>query len=297
MSRGLIININHSLLSLYPIFFFQQVVYLTDRICLPMKIIIIIEVNLSSIVLCSIIIAYLYIFIIFFNNACTNIYLAFFITSIHSVPKRFLSHFLNITLSLSHTYMIPPIQPHTGSLKFSCNGHDRVEPPPIVTPTSSTASPHIPKYLELLYDENEDVISPISIISDGYEIPIPDSQLSSAFAVIQNFNNADCSVDHPTATPFEKERTFSSSSTVSEHSICPPPSSNCTNSNRNSNLEISRNQILKVALPNSKEDCSSNETLLLQMQSQLPAAVCKSRPFYTNTKVEEVLNCDGKTMM
>lgn len=186
-----------------------------------------------------------------------------------------------------------------GSLKFSCNGHDRVEPPVIVTPTSSTASPHTPKYLELIYDENED---PISILSDGYEIPINDSTVlsSSPFSIVQNshINNTNSDLE----LGLEKERTFSSSSTVSEHSTV------CANSELASATinphHHQHHQILKVALPNSKEDCSSNEALLLPVTHHHPPATAsaavvveKVKPFYTNAKIEEVFNCDGKTMM
>lgn len=73
----------------------------------------------------------------------------------------------------------------------------------------------------------------------------------------------------------DKERTFSSSSMVSE--VCGGGFG-----------PINTNTILKVALPNSKEDCSSKETLLVSD---------KHRPFYTNAKVEEVINCDAKTIM
>lgn len=152
----------------------------------------------------------------------------------------------------------------------------------------------------MLYDENEDILNPISIITDGYEIPIPD-------AMIPNNNN---SFGH-SEIGVEKERTFSSSSTVSEQSIIPinnnnsSSNSNCTNSfsknnDNNSSIDnINTNQILKVALPNSKEDCSSNEKLLLKMQPVIVAGQhsSKIRPFYTNAKAEEVINGDGKTMM
>lgn len=51
--------------------------------------------------------------------------------------------------------------------------------------------------------------------------------------------------------------------------------------------------ILKVALPNMKEDCTSDESLLtMSMQN-----ADKVKPIYTNSKVDEVLNYDGKTIL
>lgn len=216
-----------------------------------------------------------------------------------------------------------------GSLKFSSEGHDLVEPPIIVTPTSSTASPTQPKYLELIYDENDDPISLISS-SNGYEIPIPDTGGLHTF-IQNNCNDRNSCIScgggcadsggsntnslssnhrlpnlhqlqhnkmlHHAQLPssdcldlnsVEKERTFSSSSTVSESSICPTPHG-----------QLSAATILKVTLPNSKEDCSSNEALLSHHQTHNlhTNSSDKLRPFYTNAKVEDVLNCDGKTMM
>lgn len=189
-------------------------------------------------------------------------------------------------------------------LKFSSEGHDLVEPPPIVTPTSSTASPTLPKYLDLIYNESDEPIS--QRIINGYEIPLSDCGCTGSCtnyggnccdrSTESNPNSLSSNKEHQRQnhiqhhnlhhhhnhhldnldlSPMDKERTFSSSSTVSESSLSPVV-------------------LLKVALPNSKEECSSNEALL---SHQPLAGIDKLRPFYTNAKAEEFLHCDGKTMM
>lgn len=171
-----------------------------------------------------------------------------------------------------------------GSLRICVDGHERAEPPIIVTPTSSTASPIPPKYLELIHDDQDDHLldhhhQTINTISNGYEIPLADedelndhfretncpccidsSSVSSSSNTIslesRHPSNYQPSLsnpifDHqsisPTRPVCEKERTFSSSSTVSELSNDQP---------------LCATTVLKVALPNTKEDCSSDETLL-----------------------------------
>lgn len=182
------------------------------------------------------------------------------------------------------------------------DGHDRAEPPIIVTPTSSNASPIPPKYLELIHDDQDHHHHHLDhhqqTISNGYEIPLPDedelddhfretncpccfdsSSLSSASNTMSlgsrhpssnhqpsptnpnlQFEQHNHHPDHhhhhhrtvsPSRPAGDKERTFSSSSTVSELS------------------EMARNEqplcaatILKVALPNTEEDCSSDDALL-----------------------------------
>lgn len=52
--------------------------------------------------------------------------------------------------------------------------------------------------------------------------------------------------------------------------------------------------MLKVALPNMKEDCTSDESLLMTLSLQ---NADKVKPIYTNSKVDEVLNYDGKTIL
>lgn len=179
-----------------------------------------------------------------------------------------------------------------GTLKFCCDDHDLVEPPTIATPTSSNCSPIQPQYLEVLHNEDNDPIQ--STFGDGYEIPVPDldrSLTNSTSSFINNNNNQktlskDC---------LDKERTFSSSSTVSETSIVcvqppvPPPSSLAT-----IGQSLSAHTILKVALPNMKEDCACDESLLTTIPMQ---NADKVKPIYTNSKVDEVLNYDGKTIL
>lgn len=121
---------------------------------------------------------------------------------------------------------------------------------------------------------------------DGYEIPVPDldrSLTNSTSSFINNLQSLskDC---------LDKERTFSSSSTVSETSIVqqPPPASTTIAQ------PLSAHTVLKVALPNTKEDCTSNESLLMTMPMQNSDKV---KPIYTNSKVDEVLNYDGKTIL
>lgn len=223
----------------------------------------------------------------------------------------------------------------TGSLRISVDGHDQTEPPIIVTPTSSNASPIPPKYLELLHDEHDNHLldhnlhqQNISTISNGYEIPLADED-----EIDDNFRETNCQCcfdsssissssntmslgsrhpsNHQTSPTShnqqyadsqpetrtqsfpsgDKERTFSSSSTVSELS------------------DFVRNEqplcaatILKVALPNSKEDCSSDDALLDHHNriSALTIDSLRIPTFYPHTKNRDtdVLACgESKTMM
>lgn len=171
-----------------------------------------------------------------------------------------------------------------GTIKFCHEDHELIEPPTITTPTSSNCSPATqPQYLEVLHNEEND---PVRSFSDGYEIPVPDldqSLTNSTSSFINNLQtlSKDC---------LDKERTFSSSSTVSETSIHQPPSTTVAQP------LIPHQTILKVALPNMKEDCTNNESesLLLTMPMQNSDKV---KPIYTNSKVDEVLNYDGKTIL
>lgn len=172
-----------------------------------------------------------------------------------------------------------------GTLKFCCDDHDLIEPPTIATPTSSNCSPIQPQYLEVLHNEEND---PIRSFGDGYEIPVPDLDLGSLTNSTSSFIN---NLQTLSKDCLDKERTFSSSSTVSETSIVcvQPPSSAQTTIAQ----PLSAHTILKVALPNMKEDCTSDDQLLtMSMQNG-----DKVKPIYTNSKVDEVLNYDGKTIL
>lgn len=162
-----------------------------------------------------------------------------------------------------------------------------------------------PKYLEILYNDNEDESQPVN--SNPYEIPLPDlddqhtnNSCNSSVINVQidkDKNSYNLELSGVPSLEHAKERTFSSSSTVSEASVyCappppPPPSLSCTN--------LAPNIILKVALPNTKEDCSSNDKLLTQQIHHHPTEFVsdKLRQFYENTNVESVLSCDGITSM
>lgn len=164
--------------------------------------------------------------------------------------------------------------------------------------TTVDIAPTIPKYLEIIYDENDD----IPILSNPYEIPLtgPIEEHICDGNSVQN--------DHDiTPTPLElsnlildnlnnKERTFSSSSTVSESSICYPsytmPSS--------TNDHLNQNVILTVALPNAKEDCSSNDNLLTDdIRQSTDLKHDKIRQFYSIAPtIDDLSNCDdGITSM
>lgn len=162
---------------------------------------------------------------------------------------------------------------------------------------------NIPKYLEILSDENEG-----EPISSPYEIPLPDlsdqsSCNSSKNNIVQNEDECNLNLEIRNQNEPLKERTLSSSSTVSEASVYCPKAQvpqdqqpEKTQQIENSN-KLTQNMILKVALPNSKEDCSSNEKLLTQKQLQYPSAD-KLRQFCnTNANIENVLNFDGITSM
>lgn len=142
------------------------------------------------------------------------------------------------------------------------------------------------KYLEIVYNEN-DYPSPVN----PYEIPI--STLTDDQSAI-NVQNDNINLSNADSVP--KNRTISTSSTVSETSVFHPVSPN-------SNNLVTKNVILAVALPNSKEDCTSNEKLL--MTSEQPAthtpdtiSTKKLQQLYANSNIENAIrNCDGITSM
>lgn len=161
----------------------------------------------------------------------------------------------------------------------------------IVDPSIFTESYSIPKptadtkYLEIVYNEN-DYPSPVN----PYEIPI--STLNDDQSAI-NVQNNNVNLSNIDSVP--KNRTISTSSTVSETSVFHPVQPN-------SNNLVTKNVILTVALPNSKEDCTSNEKLLMTSQPQpihTPDINTKKlQQLYANSNIETAIrNCDGITSM
>lgn len=148
------------------------------------------------------------------------------------------------------------------------------------------ANDQIPKYLEIIYDENDDK-QPVN----PYETPLPplenetpqqwhnstDVQSSSKISFNSDLSNSDNNIN------ITKDSDTSNSSTVNEtnHSLVPT------------------NVIL--TLPNSKEDCTSNEKLLMSQQPSIHSHDInnkKLQQFYVNTNIENaILNCDGITSM
>lgn len=145
----------------------------------------------------------------------------------------------------------------------------------------------IPKYLEIIYDENED--EPPS--SSAYEIPLP----ASDEEIIHDSSDYMDDDDVEVIDEHAKERTFSSSSTVSEASIYSGhPNQQETN--------LPNNVVLKVTLPNIKEHCTSNENLLSEpIQTAPPIETAlyhdKLKRFYAETNDDNVISCDGITSM
>lgn len=149
--------------------------------------------------------------------------------------------------------------------------------------------------MEILCDENED--EPISC---PYEIPLPDISEQNSFSsskntIAQNEDESSLNLELREQNEPAKERTLSSSSTVSEASVhCPKIHQQSQSIDNNS---LTPNMILKVALPNTKEDCTSNEKLLTQKQFQCPTAE-KLRQFCNDSNnIENVLSYDGITSM
>lgn len=166
--------------------------------------------------------------------------------------------------------------------------------------------------MEIIFDENEDEPQPPS----NYETPryldgppdvdseTPNNSCNSSVLNVQNDKdknsyNLELSND-VNGVDQAKERTFSSSSTVSETSVCCPtqtcilksqPQPNNSNNNNNNSL-TQKNVILTLQSPNVKDNCSSKENVLNhQLKSD------KIRQMYANTHLDHVLSCDGITSM
>lgn len=138
----------------------------------------------------------------------------------------------------------------------------------------------IPKYLEIIYDENDH--RPVTV--RPYEIPLPpldeveivhtSSPTSSIKSICKSNEgemNGNCI----------KGRTISSASTVSETSVYNSPK--------------------KPDQPNPKEDCTSNEKVLLLPQQPSYAQDTnkqKLQQMYANSNMETAIRtCDGITSM
>ncbi|XP_055298116.1 proto-oncogene tyrosine-protein kinase ROS isoform X4 [Sitodiplosis mosellana] len=175
--------------------------------------------------------------------------------------------------------------------------------------------PSMPKYLEIIYDENDEQ-PPLPI--DPYEVPLPpldetEAMQSSSPTLSEKSNNKSIESDSIKASSANKEnkvksRTISSSSTVSETSIY-----NLSKKKEQLNVQPDDNDlsktILTVALPNinnnnnvTREDCTSKLLLPpppppLQQQSN-DINKRKLQQMYANTNIESAIrSCDGITSM
>lgn len=175
-----------------------------------------------------------------------------------------------------------------------------------------STSTTVPKYLEIIYDESDDR-PVVPVVVNPYEIPLPpldEVEHVHKSSPTPSLKSVRKSIECDTLRPNEnsgnnctKGRTISSSSTVSETSVFNPPKMNGqpnTSTDKASNVS-SDNCILTVALPNAKEDCTSNEKLLLSQQ-QPPYAHDMSKrklqQMYANTNIEcAIRTCDGITSM
>lgn len=190
-----------------------------------------------------------------------------------------------------------------------------VAPETYSIPKSTNAA--VPKYLEIIYDENDDRPAPVTV--NPYEIPLPpldEVENVHKSSPTPSLKSARKSIECDTLRPNEnsenrdrgctKGRTISSSSTVSETSVLNPSKMNGqpnTSLDKKSDASLSENCILTVALPNAKEDCTSNEKLLLsQHQQQSPydhdISTRKLQKMYANANIEcAIRTCDGITSM
>lgn len=167
-----------------------------------------------------------------------------------------------------------------------------------------TPSEPIPKYLEIIYDENDDRPLPVN----PYEIPLPPLDeveivhTSSPTSSIKSINKSSESETNQNTSETKdnciKGRTISSASTVSETSVYNPSKmSKLSNMSDESDLSKS-NCNSTVTLPNTRENCPSNDKVCLSQQ-QLPYAHTKKiQQMYANTNMETAIRtCDGITSM
>lgn len=187
---------------------------------------------------------------------------------------------------------------HIEFIKYDSDGNQTTGLEPYTlsqcsSPTKSSSTPTIPNYLEIIYDENDDN----RVISGPYEIPLRGHN-------DEHFNDdsnvqmrPDISTMISSSLPLDsniKERTFSSSSTVSETSLCypyaaPPPP----------NTILSQNVILTVALPKTEIDCSSDVDLFTpEIHTPTDLTKDKIQQLYSMAaKIDDISNCDGITLM
>lgn len=169
------------------------------------------------------------------------------------------------------------------------------------------ADESVPKYLEIIYDENDDRPMPVN----PYEIPLPplvdgehidgssltsseNSNSTNSITIELSTNNTDA---HNESSA--KSRTISSSSTVSETSVYSQPKKKEQLNAQPEDNDLSKIN-LKGALPNSNEDCTTNEQLLMSQQSAHTNDISKRKlqQLYANTNIETAIrSCDGITSM
>lgn len=161
----------------------------------------------------------------------------------------------------------------------------------------------VPKYLEIIYDENDDRPLPLN----PYEIPLPQlvdgehvegsslaasENSNSTNSIKMSANNADAHNENSV-----KSRTISSSSTVSETSVYSQPKKKEQLNAQPEDNDLTKTN-LKVALPNSNEDCTSNELMSQQSAHTNNISKRKLQQLYANTNVETAIrSCDGITSM
>lgn len=167
----------------------------------------------------------------------------------------------------------------------------------------------MPKYLEIIYDENDDQPLPVN----AYEIPLPpldetEAMQSSSPTLSENSNNKSTESDSIKTIGTNKEenkvksRTISSSSTVSETSVYNPPKKKEQLNMQPEDNDLSKT-ILTVALPNNvtTEDYTSNKKLLLPPPPPPQSndiSKRKLQQMYANTNIESAIrSCDGITSM
>lgn len=220
----------------------------------------------------------------------------------------FLGNFFENSICFACSFLsLELVKYSDGRAQNGCNDSYTYQETTAVSPT--------PKYLEILYDERDNA----PVMCRPYEIPLTGPILESD-ANAANYNHHDdltptASIDLELKNKTNseknisnlnnnnKERTFSSSSTVSDSSLCypyterpsPPPLADTHATNA-----LNQNIILTVTLPNAKEDCTSDDNLLASdIRNTTDLKQDKIRQFYSIAPViDDVSNCDdGITLM
>lgn len=164
-----------------------------------------------------------------------------------------------------------------------------------------TPSKSIPKYLDIIYDENDDRPLPVN----PYEIPLPplDVHTSSPTLSIKSIHKSSESETNPNASETKdnciKGRTISSASTVSETSVYNP-----SKMLKLSNIESDETDLSKsncnstVTLSNTKENGPTDEKVCVSQLQPVYAHTKKMQQMYANTNMETAIRtCDGITSM